>query len=223
MSALQDSVFQLVQVKPLINMVSLDLPLHPHLLACFCSLANQGVPWWAFYQWRCEMVQGSCFSLPSFVVHQMTAFLGWLPGVTHKEVKPPCMPAALIPSSCVFVCVTLNCVFWTKHNLVLSRPSLNRTAAVPTMLPGSGVGVLPFTVNPVTPTGSTNCDTGTITLHDYLKWFFGILTLSECMCGCVFVCVSYLFFSFLSFSSAIKRTLNENCLMSIVIAKVWSH
>lgn len=33
------------------------------------------------------------------------------------------------------------------------------------MLLGSGVGVLPFTVNPVTPTGSTNCDTGTITLH----------------------------------------------------------
>lgn len=30
---------------------------------------------------------------------------------------------------------------------------------------GSGVGVLPFTVNPVTPTGSTNCDTGTVTLH----------------------------------------------------------
>lgn len=29
--------------------------------------------------------------------------------------------------------------------------------------PGSGVGVLPFTVNPVTPTGSTNCDTGIVT------------------------------------------------------------
>lgn len=29
------------------------------------------------------------------------------------------------------------------------------------MLPGSGLGSLPFTVNPLTPTGSTNCDTGT--------------------------------------------------------------
>lgn len=34
-----------------------------------------------------------------------------------------------------------------------------------TMLLGSGAGVLPFTVNPVTPTGSTNCDTGTVSLH----------------------------------------------------------
>lgn len=49
------------------------------------------------------------------------------------------------------------CVF-----MMLSEPGLLRPVM---MLLGSGVGVLPFTVNPVTPTGSTNCDTGTVTLH----------------------------------------------------------
>lgn len=38
-----------------------------------------------------------------FVVHEMTEFLGWLPGVIKKEVKSMCMPPALIPYS-VFVC-----------------------------------------------------------------------------------------------------------------------
>lgn len=47
-----------------------------------------------------------------------------------------------------------------------SRHSLNLDGCwATTMLLGSGVGVLPFTINPVTPTGSTNCDTGTVTLH----------------------------------------------------------
>lgn len=45
-----------------------------------------------------------------FVVRQMAEFLGWLPGVTQKEVKPMCMPAALIPSS-ICLCVTLNNAF----------------------------------------------------------------------------------------------------------------
>lgn len=76
------------------------------------------------------------------------------------------MMVALIPSS-VFVCdaqlcsikkttMTL-CVF-----MAFSKPGRLRAMM---MLLGSGVGVLPFTVNPVTPTGSTNCDTGTITLY----------------------------------------------------------
>lgn len=92
---------------------------------------------------------------------------------------------------------------------VSSWRSLNRMAAVPTMLPGSGVGVLPFTVNPVTPTGSTNCDTGTTTLYcSHLQWFFGILTHSDsftctfklCVnvcCGCLFLCLYVLSFQFL--------------------------
>lgn len=50
---------------------------------------------------------------------------GWVPWLAarsdpkkkKKEVKSMCMPAALIPSS-VCLCVTLNCVFWIKRNLV---------------------------------------------------------------------------------------------------------
>lgn len=75
-------------------------------------------------------------------------------------------------------------MFFEPTLCVSSWRSLNRMAAAPTMPQGSGVGVLPFTVNPVSPTGSTNCDTGTTTLHHFhLQWIFGILIHSDSFTG----------------------------------------
>lgn len=101
-----------------------------------------------------------------FLFHQMTS-VPWLGARSgpEKEVKSMCMPAARLPPVCV--CVFRGSVF-IEPNVTLcvfSWRSLNPAAATLTMLPGSGLGVLPFTVNPVTTTGSTNCDTGTSTLH----------------------------------------------------------
>lgn len=105
-----------------------------------------------------------------FIIHQMAVFLGWLPEVTyptHKRSEIHVHDGCINSILCVCVCdaqlcsikkttMTL-CVF-----MAFSKPGRLRAMM---MLLGSGVGVLPFTVNPVTPTGSTNCDTGTITLY----------------------------------------------------------
>lgn len=175
-----------------------------------------------------------------FVVHQMAEFLGWLPGVTQKKMWNPCA-CQLHWFSPLCVCVYR----WT----VMSEPnvtmcvflwcSLNWTAAVPTMLPGSGVGVLPFTVNPITPTGSTNCDTGTTTLHcSHSKWFFGILTLSDSFtctssfvwmcamqvyfCVCV-VCVFIFFLSLFNPQNNITLTTSNLSSRQYVMFNIWSN
>lgn len=105
-----------------------------------------------------------------------------------------CMPAALIQTSCLFLWhKNVFLFFWAKHNLVFSWCSLNWTAVASMMLPGAGLGVLPFTINPITPTGSTNCDTGTTTLHystcsDSLTHLLAVWTFLW-MCACFHVCV----------------------------------
>lgn len=48
------------------------------------------------------------------------------------------------------------------------------------ILPGSGLGLLPFTISPVVPTGSTNCDTGTIPIM-YFICNFSILSTAKCI------------------------------------------
>lgn len=141
-----------------------NFALQSRLLVC---LAIQGVPRWAVYQW-CKMFLAVrvCWLCWAFVVYHMAEFLGGLPGVTQKNKWNPC---ACQLHRFLCVCVSLNCVLWTKHNFVCLHDVLWTGWPGPTtMLPGSGVGVLPFTVNPVTPTGSTNCDTGTTILHYFL-------------------------------------------------------
>lgn len=50
---------------------------------------------------------------------------------------------------------------WTPDNMWICEPA-------PVCLSGAGLGLLPFSVSPVTPTGSTNCDTGTHLSTGYL-------------------------------------------------------
>lgn len=69
------------------------------------------------------------------------------------------------------------CVFMTLSDPGRLRPMM--------MLLGSGAGVLPFTVNPVTPTGSTNCDTGTSTLFHFQRFS---LTHFQILCECL-ICI----------------------------------
>nr|XP_023996553.1 otogelin-like protein [Salvelinus alpinus] len=55
---------------------------------------------------------------------------------------------------------TCGCPLYTCSKSIHTIPNVLLTLLFLPLLPGSGVGVLPFTVNPVTPTGSTNCDKG---------------------------------------------------------------
>lgn len=126
------------------------------------------------------------------------------------------------PLKCL--CVTWNCVFffWTKSNIVLSWRCLNRTTVV-LMLPGSGVGVLPFTFNPITPTASTNCDTGTATLlyFTFFIWHFKssftcTFKVSVKECAYFWVCVFSVYFLNL------KHNLTQQEMTVMILEKPWS-
>lgn len=158
-----------------------NFALQPDLLACFSSVTLLfGQSWcWKVSILPMRMHVSWCWSLPAVLSFSLEyfkwlSFSGWLlkaTYLTHRRSQM-CMSAALVPSS-VFVCDAQLCSVKKKRKqkkntltlcvfMTLSEPGRLRPMM---MLLGSGVGVLPFTVNPVTPTGSTNCDTGTITLH----------------------------------------------------------
>lgn len=180
--------------KPFINtqwwcFVSGNFSLQPELLACFSNVAlwpimvfkdehstseNASFMVWEFAGWASfDSMSNGCVS--------WLAAQSDLPPLHTNKVKFMCCT-----NSILFVCST---VFYLKNKkttmtlcvfMMLSEPGLLRPVM---MLLGSGVGVLPFTVNPVTPTGSTNCDTGTVTLHCFTfkdsHWHFQ--NLCECL------------------------------------------
>lgn len=153
-----------------------NFALQPDLLACFSSVTllfgqswclKVSIPPMRMQVSRCRLCWASVYSTSN----------GWVPWLaawsdlphhhpTHKRSEI-CVHASCT-NSILCLCVMLNCVLLKQKTMTLcvfttfSEPGRLRAT---TMLLGSGVGVLPFTINPVTPTGSTNCDTGTVTLH----------------------------------------------------------
>lgn len=160
-----------------------DSALQPRPLACFLQFGQSGCSMVSILPMRMRDVSGVrvCPAELLFVVHQM-AWVPWLAAWSDPKKKwNPCA-CRLHWFRPLCACVWRWTVF-SEPNVTLcvsSWRSLNPTAAILTMLPGSGVAVFPFTVNPITPTGSTNCDTGTTTLHySHLHSFFGFLTHSD--------------------------------------------
>lgn len=190
-----------------------NFALQPDLLACFSSVTL------LFGQSWCSKVsirQWECFTVPAMLGFSLE-YIKWLSSLAgclewplphhhptqRSEIR---VHASCTDSICVvFVCDAELCFIKTKNMtlcvfMTFSEPGRLRPM---TMLLGSGAGVLPFTVNPVTPTGSTNCDTGTVSLHCFPLICFTVwFSLTKDTLSCLnawytlYLCSFYLWFFF---------------------------
>lgn len=80
--------------------------------------------------------------------------------------------------SCGILSSSTQCMLWRQR--LWPMGNMLNCKYDPVCFSGAGLGLLPFSISPVTPTASTNCDTGTFQL------FSSLLLYRVCVSGCVF-------------------------------------